>query len=184
MKVMLTGATGFIGRQALAVLQARGLDVYAISAKPQADTQGLWHTVNLLDEESVKRWLQIHQPSHLLHLAWYVEHGKFWHAPENEPWQRASQHLYEQFISNGGTRAVLAGTCAEYKWGVGDGVCDEATTPTKPHTLYGQCKLALFESAWAYANKHHQSFAWGRVFFPYGVGEPLKNWCPPSYGRC
>jgi len=178
-RVLLTGATGFIGRQVLRPLVEGGYEVHAVAREvPQSAQRGSgvnWHAASVLDAAQTHALVSAIQPTHLLHLAWYVEHGKFWHAPENEHWRTATQNLYAQFAANGGQRAVLAGTCAEYEWGLGDGVCDEATTPTKPNTLYGASKLALLEDCMTVAQQQDQSFAWGRIFFPYGAGEPSQK---------
>jgi len=109
------------------------------------------------------------QPTHLLHLAWYAEPGKFWQHPVNLAWVRASLDLLEQFHRQGGTRVVMAGTCAEYDWQYG--FCSENVTPLVPHTFYGQCKNALQQLVAGAARTLGLSQAWGRVFFPYGPHE-------------
>ncbi|HYY41181.1 MAG TPA: NAD(P)-dependent oxidoreductase, partial [Pyrinomonadaceae bacterium] len=109
-------------------------------------------------------------PTHLLHLAWYTEPGKYWTATENLAWVRASLELLAAFVRAGGRRVVLAGTCAEYDW-TGNGLCDEAQTPLRPATLYGTCKDALRQMLEAYARQTDLSAAWGRIFFLYGPHE-------------
>jgi len=93
--------------------------------------------------------------SHLLHLAWYTEHGRFWEAPENRDWADATLRLARSFLAAGGERLVAAGTCAEYE----------------PSTLYGTTKDATRRRLQAFAAETGLSYAWGRVFFPYGPGE-------------
>ena len=80
-------------------------------------------------------------PTHLLHLAWYAEHGPFWTSTENLRWAAATIALVQAFAERGGRRAVLAGTCAEYRWGE-PGPCVEGVTPLEPATLYGTAKHA------------------------------------------
>jgi nucleoside-diphosphate-sugar epimerase len=116
------------------------------------------------------------RPTHLLHLAWYAEHGAFWHSTENFRWVEASLGLMRAFRASGGQRAVMAGTCAEYDWSAG--LCREAETPTRPATPYGVCKNALREMLASYADETGMSAAWGRVFLLYGPHEDPRRLVP------
>jgi len=110
------------------------------------------------------------RPSYLLHLAWFVEAGKYWLSGENFRWVEASLTLLRLFQEFGGRRAVMAGTCAEYDWRLG--YLREDLTARLPNHPYGVCKNALYELAKSYCAQFEISFAWGRVFFAYGPGEP------------
>jgi nucleoside-diphosphate-sugar epimerase len=177
-RVLLTGATGFIGRHAIAPLIAKGYEVHAVSSRPAARAADAvqWHTADLLDEDAVQRLLAGVRPTHLLHLAWYVEAGLFWTSPENARWLAASLALLQHFREHGGRRAVMAGTCAEYDWS--HGVCFESLTPLRPTTPYGSCKNALGEALCRHGVGEGLSTAWGRVFFLYGPGEPAPRLVP------
>jgi nucleoside-diphosphate-sugar epimerase len=74
------------------------------------------------------------------------------------------------FAEGGGTRAVLAGTCAEYRWEEATH-CVEGETALAPATLYGTAKHALHLLAGRYAQEAGLSLAWGRVFFVFGPHE-------------
>ena len=91
-------------------------------------------------------------------------------------WLTASLELFRVFAEQGGRRAVLAGTCAEYRWN--DELCSEHSTPLDPRTLYGACKHALHIGAQAYARATGVSVAWGRIFFLYGPGENPRRLVP------
>ncbi|HEY9080123.1 NAD(P)-dependent oxidoreductase [Magnetovibrio sp.] len=180
-RVLVTGATGLIGKHAIAALVARGLEVHGVArARPASSPPGvIWHNCDLLTPGAVERLAEEVKATHLLHLAWVTEHGQFWNAPQNHDWQLASQRLVEAFRSQGGTRVVMAGSCAEYDWTrLGDGVCRENETPLKPHTLYGQSKLEFSRWLAAYAAETGLSQAWGRVFLLYGVGENENRLVP------
>jgi nucleoside-diphosphate-sugar epimerase len=125
---------------------------------------------DLLDPEAVTRLVRDVRPTHLLHLAWYAEPGAFWESPENARWLDASTRLLEAFAASGGTRAVVAGTCAEYDWS-GDGALSEASTPLAPRTAYGEAKNALRVAA----ERLPVSLGWGRVFFLYGPHEDPRR---------
>ena len=170
-RVLVTGGRGFIGSHALAALRARGYEVHAssrqLTSSPVADVQ--WHAADLLDPDAAVRLMRLARPSHLLHFAWYNEHGKYWHAEENFRWVGATLELLRAFADAGGRRAVQAGTCAEYE--SGHACCDERLTPLQPATLYGICKNATRVLSEAYCTARGLSGAWGRVFHLYGPRE-------------
>ena len=162
-RVLVTGASGFIGRHTIAPLLARGDEVHLIARTPVPGCTV--HSLDLLTDDPASLLTRI-APSHLLHLAWYAEPGKFWHAPQNVDWLAASLRLARAFATSGGDRLVTTGTCAEYDWS--HPLLDEATTPLAPATLYGTAKAALFTTLTA-ANLAR--YAHARIFFPYGPGE-------------
>jgi nucleoside-diphosphate-sugar epimerase len=168
-RVLVTGATGFIGRAAIAVLAKRGWEVHAAARSAGALPGCRFHSIDLMDRFAVQGLLRQVAPSHLLHLAWYAEPGKFWTAPENLDWVAASLFLYRAFLDAGGERALFAGSCAEYDWSYAE--LDEACTPTNPRTLYGCAKNALRELIESHARLVGTQIVWGRIFFLYGPGE-------------
>ena len=169
-RVLLTGATGFIGRPCVAALRARGYEVHAVSSRPQIlDADVCHHVADLLDPRQVRDVLDAARPTHLLHLAWYAVPGRYASAPENLRWVQASLGLLQEFAARGGRRVVTAGTCAEYD---GErGFCSEGMTPLRPVSLYGTCKHALEIMQNAWAAQTGTSAAWGRIFFLYGPHE-------------
>lgn len=168
-RVLLTGASGFIGQACIAPLRAAGFEVHALSRGQRPMPAGVtgW-TADLLDRGATRAVLMQLRPSHLLHAAWDVTHGAFWFAPANLRWLAASVDLLEDFRAAGGERAVGVGTCAEYGWSVRK--YREADAPSDAATPYGRCKRALGD-AFAAAGMLGLSTAWARVFFAYGPGE-------------
>jgi nucleoside-diphosphate-sugar epimerase len=178
-KVLVTGASGFIGWHTLAPLLEAGFEVHAVSLPaPGHVPDGVqWYEADLLDRESVRSLLGRVRPSHLMHFAWFVEPGKYWTSMENLRWVQASLDLVVEFARCGGKRAVLAGTCAEYDWSVG-GVCHEQKTPAIPATLYGASKLAVGTLAGHASHELGINVVCGRIFFPYGPREPRERLVP------
>lgn len=171
-RVLLTGASGFIGRHCIEPLLQVADEVHAVSTQhdPIPMPGVVWHQVDLLHPGSGDSLVRLVQPTHLLHLAWYAKPGKYWTATENLAWVEASLALVRAFVDVGGQRLVAAGTCAEYQWGSSD-VCSETLTPLLPATLYGTSKHALQTVLAAYAKQCGLSFAWGRIFSLYGPHE-------------
>jgi nucleoside-diphosphate-sugar epimerase len=132
--------------------------------------------VDLLAAGHANELIALVQPSHLLHLAWYAEPGKYWQSPINLKWLAASLELLLAFGDAGGVRAVMAGSCAEYDWSQGH--CNEFSTPRRPHSVYGTCKNALGEVLEAYSRQTRLSSAWARLFFLFGPEEPRVRLVP------
>lgn len=166
-RLLLTGASGLVGRAMLAPLAARGFEVHAVARHPGAGP-ATWHAADLLDHGATRALLRDLRPAVLVHAAWYVAHGTFWTAPENAAWVDASMVLAEVFE---GRRLVGLGTCAEYDW------TGEGTTPwpdtrrIAPATPYGQAKAAVAARWAALAERRGISLAWARLFHLFGPGE-------------
>lgn len=169
-RVLITGATGFIGQQAIPILVEKGFEVHAISLNWHDYGENVkWHAANLMDSKLIKQIMEELRPSHLLHFAWYTVPPQYWNSTENFRWVESSIALLDNFIVCGGKRVVMAGTCAEYDWTYG--YCSENVTPRRPSTPYGICKNSLQEMMRSYCGKEKVSGAWGRIFSLYGPHE-------------
>jgi nucleoside-diphosphate-sugar epimerase len=180
-RVLVTGASGFIGQHCLLPLLRDNYEVHATFWSGKAGQKDClsavqWHQVDLLDPQQLKGLLASIKPTHLLHLAWYAKPGNYWTSPENLNWVQGSLRLLQTFAEGGGQRAVIAGTCAEYDWNYG--YCVENLTPLAPSTLYGACKYALQLIAHAFADQANLRVAWGHIFFLYGPHEYFNRLIP------
>ena len=182
-RILVTGANGFIGSHALGPLRAAGFEVHAVSRRPPAEDPPAaprpartdepapvrWHTADLLDASQRRAVVEQVRPSFLLHLAWYGTPGSVWAAPENASWVAATIGLMEDFAAVGGTRAVFAGTCAEYDWSARQPLREDGAI--EPSTFYGACKDATRRVVTGLGDRHGIAVAWGRVFHLYGPRE-------------
>ena len=175
-KVAVTGGTGFIGRYVINLLIEKDYEIVAIGRNCPSQHPNLTFIQHDLINDYDYSWLEKYKPTHLLHLAWYAEHGKFWTSPLNLRWCDATVRLIEAFCKYGGQRIVIAGSCAEYDWSFG--YCQEKNTPNNPSTLYGIAKDSARRMGIEIASMNQVSIAWGKIFFPFGMGENLNRLIP------
>jgi nucleoside-diphosphate-sugar epimerase len=176
--VLVTGASGFIGRYCVDFLIAKNYQVHAIynSHAIYHNNQSIWHKCNILNIQETRSLIKQIRPTHLLHLAWITEHNTYWESQLNSAWYIASLELIRLFQQNGGIRLVVAGTCAEYSPNLSN--CCEDEKNNHPGTLYGQYKLKLHQDLLGWNNQHNVSFAWCRIFNLFGPSEKPSRLVP------
>lgn len=170
--VLVTGATGFIGRHTLQPLLDRNFVVHAVHSGrlPILAHPNLhWHAIDLHHTQAIQHLFKSLEVTHLLHLAWYVKPTEYRTSIHNLTWLTSSIDLLKAFIQFNGKRAVFTGSSAEYDWKYGH--CKEFLTPLHPQTLYGTVKHALHLLSDSLANSNKVSFAWARLFFLFGEHE-------------
>jgi nucleoside-diphosphate-sugar epimerase len=164
MKILLTGAGGFIGSHVARELLRAGHEVHAV-VREGSDTRRIDDLPALrvhrgkLDDVPVR-------PELLLSLAWIATPGKYLEAPENRDCLEGTRRM----LSKVDCRAVVAGTCFEFDTSLGKLRED---SPVKPTTLYARCKDELRREVEARPNS-----AWVRFFYQYGPWEDERRLVP------
>lgn len=176
MKVLITGASGFIGSYVLKCLESSNINVVVVGRTRPAGYLGDFIKTDLLEISDFNNLIFNANASHLIHLAWYAEHGSYWTSSLNLRWVESTIKLAEAFCLAGGQHIVAAGTCAEYDWTYG--YCIEEKTPLIPATLYGASKDAARRLLMSLCAIHKVTCSWGRIFMPYGPGEDSRRLIP------
>ena len=182
-KVLITGGTGFIGKNVVNELISRGYEVHSLVYPPFAPEQdGLYqYEMNLMDNVAVDAFLKEHKFENLIHLAWYVGKGCHVHN-SNMDWTISTLNLVRSFVENDGKCFVGAGTISEYEYKYGYLVEDQ--TPTSPGTLYGECKNSIYKIAKTYCKQNDCKFKWPRIFNLYGPNEKPQRLMPSVINSC
>ncbi|MFK7931433.1 MAG: NAD-dependent epimerase/dehydratase family protein [Myxococcota bacterium] len=154
-RVLVTGATGFIGRATCATLRRRGHQVHRVSRSATGA-----HRLDLLTDDP-SRILDAVCPDVVLHLAWVAPPADYRNHVSNATWAYATRRLARLAQENGVERQVFAGTSLEHA---------EATT------RYAQAKQSL--RAHIGRDLAPDTWAWARPFLVYGPGEAPERLIP------
>ena len=180
-RILLTGSTGFVGRQVLKTLMAKGAKVTVTVRPDQNVPDGVKHIrTEDLFSETIDFWEKgCRDHDAVIHSAWYTEHGKYLNAPENLDCLAGTIKLFQGAKAAGVSHFQGIGTCLEY-----GPKCNEAPqnqpipsdAPIYPTTPYAASKAAAYL---ALSNQSGEmQFAWSRLFFLYGEGEDPRRLVP------
>lgn len=161
--LLITGATGFIGRRVVALAQARGL---AVLAPPRAE-------VDWADRSAAAGYLGLHRPGAIVHLA---SPGVFAPNPDDPALEMAECVLIDNLLDHAipGCRIISGGSMAEY--GIA-GRLDEGIT-CQPTNAYARAKhtagLRLVEAL----ERGDVTGCHARIFGAFGTGEAPRRLFP------
>jgi dTDP-6-deoxy-L-talose 4-dehydrogenase (NAD+) len=171
--VIVTGASGFVGRQVLKALKAAGHTVSVTLRPGRALPEGhaADHVIETPDlfSESAAWWRdRLAGADALVHAAWYVEPGKYLDSPKNLDCVRGTLALAEGAVAAGLPHLIGIGTCMEYRL---PGEHLDVSHPLEADTLYAASKLSLFQMLTHYLGPTSTRFTWCRLFYLFGEGE-------------
>lgn len=172
MRVMVTGATGFVGQHVTTKLLDRGHSVVAIARDEKRAREMPWFDrVEFIQCDLHDNFQPLFQleclPEAIVHLAWsgLPNYRDFFHIGKNLP---ADLAFLETAVKSGVPHLLVAGTCLEYGMQYGPLTEEMETSPTTP---YGFAKDALRKSLQLLQKERPFALQWMRLFYMYGEGQ-------------
>lgn len=173
MKILLTGATGFIGSHLYPLLQGEGHDIVVAGRKQH---QSLKRTEFIqFDLQKFKPDINYYElfgrPDLMIHLAWegLPNYKEKFHVEKNLP---AHLQFLKNLIENGLQNITITGTCLEY--GMLEGGLNEEM-PVDPVVPYAIAKHELHKALLAFTLNKNVRPKWLRLFYMYGPGQSEKS---------
>ena len=184
---LLTGATGFVGRQILNALVSQDCRVrplvregkqtllpHAPAIEAAVATPDMW-------TESERWWRDVCEGvGTVIHAAWYAEPGKYLQSPKNLDCLQGTLRIAQAASAAKVRRFVGIGTCFEYDLSAG---LLSVSTPLHPTTPYAEAKVAAFTALSQYLPRQGVEFVWCRLFYLFGDGEAEGRLVPYLRGK-
>ncbi len=182
MKLLVTGATGFIGNHVVERLLLGGHDILVATTRPDGVPSG-WPVQTVLfrddcgglDESAIRRF----GPDVLLHLAWAG-------IPNLDvTWSLTNAAISSRVVATalacGVKRIVGVGSCREYR--AGGGKKRESDAPAEHADVFAQSKASTYHLVRAASEHRDAEWRWARPFFVYGPGQRPDSLIPAAIGR-
>lgn len=174
MKVVVTGATGFIGNHVLERLKQEPVSITAVG-RNRSRWNGIGNFVEMdLGCPPPVAYAKLGYPDVLLHLAWegLPNYNSLHHYETELPKQYTFLKL---MIEAGLPRLVVVGTCFEY--GIQNGLLSE-TSLMHPNCPYGFAKYTLYQQLEYINALNSTEMTWARLFYLWGNGQPESSLFP------
>ena len=169
-KVIVSGASGFIGQHLIPILLKDGYEVLAISRnRKRAEFLPWFKDVKFIsyDFHSDQQITKVDGFRGLIHLAWQdlPNYDSSIHVKKNLP---CSYRFIDSLIDKGVNQVLIAGTCFEY--GLKSGAISSSST-TEPTTQYAIAKDTLRKKLTLLSFKKDFNLQWARIFYMFGKGQ-------------
>lgn len=179
-RILMTGATGFVGFPVAQKLAAEGHPLTCV-VRPGTETllAELDAQIILCDDvfsQSSDWWAStLSDIDTLVHLAWYAEPGKYLTSGLNLDCLAGTLSMAKGAAAANLRRFVGIGTCFEYDLSAGK---LSVETPLAPSTPYAAAKVAAFTMLNAWFATTDVAFLWARLFYLYGAREDQRRLVP------
>lgn len=172
--ILVTGGTGFVGRQVVRHLLDRGFRVTLTARHPAAVRQAasrvyaVRETADLFSESLERLMRLVEGCDTVIHCAWCTDRADYLSSPLNTTCLEGTVRLAHACAATGVARFVGVGTCAEYDHTAGTLA---TSTPLRPTSLYAASKAAAFLVLSSLLPQVGVKFTWCRLFYLFGEGE-------------
>lgn len=185
--MLVTGASGFVGTQIARKLASNGHSLRLVARPASAGELARHYPEALILEcddlfaQSSDWWAEsCAGVDAVIHAAWYVNPADYLDSEKNAACVSGSVRMARGAARAGVGHFVGLGTCMEYAL-PSDRL--DVLSPTVPSTVYGACKLALYDILDGLFSASGVEFSWCRLFYLFGDGENEKR-LYPYLNRC
>jgi dTDP-6-deoxy-L-talose 4-dehydrogenase (NAD+) len=177
-KILVTGASGFIGNYVITELLKANFQVIATSSNYLTVVNKPWKeqveyiSFNFKDYSADTNYYSFFgEPDILIHLAWegLPNYKALFHFEDNLP---THYSFLKNMITNGLEDLTVTGTCFEYGFAEG---CLSEDMKANPANAYAIAKDSLQKFLSQLESFHPFSFKWIRLFYMYGKGQSPKS---------
>ena len=180
MKLLVTGATGFIGNYVIQELLNRNIEVIATSTNQEKAHKLSWFSkvvylpYQIKGKDTQDLYEYFGRPNKIIHLAWtgLPNYTQLFHIEENL-WN--DYFFLKNIMENGCKDLTITGTCFEY--GLIEGCLNEETIPN-PQNVYAIAKDSLRKFLSELQKHTAFDFKWVRLFYMYGKGQAQNSLIP------
>jgi nucleoside-diphosphate-sugar epimerase len=181
MKILITGASGFIGNHVVQYLLNENHVVVATSRNEvKAKKQKWYNSVEYIPFDisnfsaDTNLFNHFGEPDVLIHLAWdgLPNFLDMIHVDKN---LMSHYNFLKNYVESGGNHVLVTGTCLEY--GMKEGSLSEGMA-SEPNCAYAIAKDSLRRFIEELQKKNNIIFQWVRLFYMYGEGQYSKAVIP------
>jgi dTDP-6-deoxy-L-talose 4-dehydrogenase (NAD+) len=177
-RILVTGASGFIGKAVMSELIQHGAEILVASTNPEK-VSAEWgiqalDVAHISSDRSTKH-VKSFSPQVLVHLGWSrLPDYSVDACLEN---LALSVELFRVVATHGVTRVVSSGSCWEY--GEARGELHE-TQQMVPNSFFGEAKNYLRQVLDSIGKNSDIETRWARIFYAYGPGQRDQSLIPTS----
>ncbi|GAH72058.1 unnamed protein product, partial [marine sediment metagenome] len=178
MRILITGATGFLGKHVADQVRAGGHNILAFSLEKDTNENNTkyiqWLYGDFGDVMSLKPAIRSFDPEVVIHLAWQG-------IPDySEVVSRINLNNSIQLLDfvaeeTNCKKIIVSGSCFEY--GKNKGVCKESD-PIQLKSFFSWAKYSLYQYLLLKCNQKEVELIWFRIFYVYGPGQRVGSLVP------
>ena len=169
--LLITGATGFLGRYILKKIDKKKFSITLLSRKKVKGFKCL--IVKDIFNLSIEYYLRILKKDQIvLHLAWYTKPGDYFDSLKNLNCLDGSIRLARACKIKGVLKFIGVGSCLEY---ANKNKIITEKDRTHISSIYTGTKILFYNFCKDLFYKSETNFIWCRIFYLYGKGEPKQK---------
>jgi nucleoside-diphosphate-sugar epimerase len=169
-RILVTGATGFIGSNLIESLLMFDHEIIATSRDSSKAIKKTWYNnvtfieFNIQGDSSLNLFEYFQKPDIIIHLSWsgLPNYNSISHI-ENNLWD--NYYFLKNLITNGATNITVTGTCFEYGMDNGEMFSSRVTNPSNSYSI---AKDTLRKFLVLLQNEYTYNLKWLRLFYLFG----------------